>query len=341
MATFTPRNSKDGLSTLVYYNNNYYVGADSCFYSNNTASTYQCTCYAIGRSAEIAGESVTTYDNWPSSPTHRIFTRNGYGDAYEWFSGTLWEKTTLASAPRVGAIVCYGAGYPNSEGLGHVQIIEAIDGNTIYVSQNQTAYNSTGFLKALDITSLDASFIGYIYNPYIDTTPSGYTVTLYAEPEAGGYCTGGGTYQSGEEATFSAFANSGYEFIQWSDGYKYTPRYWTITESFSLGAIFKKKVQKDIISLDNSITKKAIEVLYGKYGNGQTRKRLLGKDYEAVQKQVNYIFHKYSIYQRLALQVLIGLWGNGATRKKRLSQAGYSYYLVQNQVNLLKGIKLL
>ncbi len=42
--------------------------------------------------------------------------------------------------------------------------------------------------------------------------------------------------------------------------------------------------------------------------------------------------------QELAQEVLQGKWGNGADRKKKLTEAGYDYSVVQNEVNrLVKG----
>lgn len=341
--SFTPRTSNAGMSNAdSVYNNNYYVGPDSNFYNNNNVNTYQCTYYAISRAGEIAGQPVTTYADYPSTPEHRIFpNRTGFGNAKDWYDDTSWDKST--SSPQVGDIVVYGAGYPNSGGLGHVQIIEKIDGTTIYISQNSNTYGGD-FLTALTLGSLDASFIGFIHNPYIDEpgpTPGEYTVTLIASPSNGGTCTGGGSYNYGDEATFVATPNNGWKFVQWSDGYTEATRYWTITESFTLTAYFEETKKDIAYTLDGSITKKALEVLYGKYGTGFTRKAKLGKDYYAVQACVNYLINNYNLYQRLGLQVLIGLWGNGVTRRKRLEAAGYNYYLTQQQVALLKKKEVL
>ncbi len=47
-------------------------------------------------------------------------------------------------------------------------------------------------------------------------TPVTYTLTTNANPAAGGWVTGGGSYNSGETATLSAAANTGYAFANWS-----------------------------------------------------------------------------------------------------------------------------
>lgn len=80
----------------------------------------------------------------------------------------------------------------------------------------------------------------------------------------------------------------------------------------------------------------AIEVIDGKWGNGDTRKKRLteaGYDYYAVQAKVNEIIEKRELMNRLAAEVLGGKWGNGDDRKRRLEEAGYVYDDVQNRVN--------
>lgn len=186
MTTFTPRTSKDGMSNAnSVYNDIHYVGGmttnqNSNKYNYNNASTYQCTYYAMGRSGEIAGEPVQTFSIAPNpNIKHRLFSRSGFGDAKEWYNDAIWDKSTDKTKPKLGAIICYTK-YPNDGGGGHVQIIEKIEGNTLYVSQNQTAY-SDNFLTAINIDELVTTgtkvFKGYIYNPYIDgDTPTGIDV---------------------------------------------------------------------------------------------------------------------------------------------------------------------
>ncbi len=81
----------------------------------------------------------------------------------------------------------------------------------------------------------------------------------------------------------------------------------------------------------------AQEVLDGKWGNGEERKKKLaaaGYDYEAVQDAVNRLAKpaKKSLTE-IAKEVIAGKWGDGAERKKRLEAAGYDYQAVQKKVN--------
>ena len=73
----------------------------------------------------------------------------------------------------------------------------------------------------------------------------------------------------------------------------------------------------------------AKEVIAGKWGNGETRKKKLtaaGYDYNAVQKKVNELVKapaKKST-DALAKEIYAGKWGNEPTRTKKLKAAGYT-----------------
>lgn len=88
-----------------------------------------------------------------------------------------------------------------------------------------------------------------------------------------------------------------------------------------------------------SVDKLAREVLEGKWGNGNDRKKRLtaaGYDYGAVQTRVNELSRQQSkSVDELAKEVLTGKWGNGDDRKNCLTAAGYDYGAVQAKVNEL------
>ena len=104
-----------------------------------------------------------------------------------------------------------------------------------------------------------------------------------------------------------------------------------------------RKVLARIRLKDSSTPKKTIdelayEVLEGKWGSGDERKRRLteaGYDYDAVQARVNEILNPKKTIDELAQEVLDGKWGSGDERKKRLTEAGYDYDAVQTRVNEL------
>lgn len=82
----------------------------------------------------------------------------------------------------------------------------------------------------------------------------------------------------------------------------------------------------------------AQDVIAGKYGNGEDRKKKLkaeGYDPAAVQAEVNRILTGKKTVTEIAKEVIAGKWGVGQKRKKRLRLAGYDYKEVQAEVNRL------
>lgn len=92
--------------------------------------------------------------------------------------------------------------------------------------------------------------------------------------------------------------------------------------------LFTKKVNKSVEEL-------AKEVIAGKYGNGEARKKALGDRYAEVQARVNEILAptpKPTVdILDLVKKTIRGDFGNGADRRKAL---GSNYDEVQRQVNL-------
>lgn len=88
----------------------------------------------------------------------------------------------------------------------------------------------------------------------------------------------------------------------------------------------------------------AMEVIQGKWGNGDERRKRLedsGYDYNMIQDLVNSIMTSAPSTGRtlgvLADEVIAGQWGNGDERRQRLEAAGYDYNSVQNVVNVKLG----
>ena len=98
--------------------------------------------------------------------------------------------------------------------------------------------------------------------------------------------------------------------------------------------------EPSIVNIQGDTHQLALDVIAGKYGNGEQRKQLLGSRYAEVQKEVNNILYgksnKKSV-DELAREVIRGDWGNGEERKTRLTSAGYNYYDVQKRVNQMLG----
>ncbi len=84
-----------------------------------------------------------------------------------------------------------------------------------------------------------------------------------------------------------------------------------------------------------SIVDLAYEVIQGKYGVGEARKKALGSLYEDVQAKVNEILKAKKSNTEIAKEVIRGKWGNGETRRNKLEAAGYNYKEIQKIVNNL------
>lgn len=105
-------------------------------------------------------------------------------------------------------------------------------------------------------------------------------------------------------------------------------------------AAVNAKLSGNTTAAKKSISEIAKEVIAGKWGNGDDRKKKLtaaGYDYSAVQKEVNKQMSGSSgkSVTELAKEVIAGKWGNGEERKKKLTAAGYDYAAVQKKVNEL------
>ena len=156
LLSYTPRLSAPGTDNAYYYANN-------PFYQSGYGMP-NCTCYAWGRFYEIMGSkpklSLGDAENWW-----------GYADGYQ-----------RGQTPKLGAVICWrrGAVGDDSDGAGHVAIVEQINDDGSIVTSN-SAWNSTNFyLQTLQPGSNytwndNYTFQGFIYNPAVSDS-GGYEV---------------------------------------------------------------------------------------------------------------------------------------------------------------------
>ena len=97
-----------------------------------------------------------------------------------------------------------------------------------------------------------------------------------------------------------------------------------------------KLTEEELDSVSGGVTRNylaALDVMNGKYGNGEERKMRLaaaGYDYWAVQHLVNGLAKGYD---KVARDVIAGKYGNDVARVRALQAAGYDAALVQDIVN--------
>ena len=126
---------------------------------------------------------------------------------------------------------------------------------------------------------------------------------------------------------------------------KFPYQFWQYTNKLKLAGIGQKfdgdyceekEAEIPVLPKDETIERLAIDVINGKYGNGDQRKNNLGLKYNLVQDYVNRILLKDDI-EEIAQNVIKGVYGNGQARKEILGQL---YDKVQKRVNaILKGKK--
>ena len=148
MAIFTPRLTSAGML------NNPYWYSDNPFYQSGYGLP-NCTCYAWGRWYEITSSapvlSLGNGEDW-----------YGYDDGHE-----------RGQIPKLGSIICFRNG-PYS-GLGHVAVVEEINGDEITFSNS--AYNGEYFYLVKGTASnnygyaSDYDFQAFIYLDEQPTPP--------------------------------------------------------------------------------------------------------------------------------------------------------------------------
>lgn len=122
----------------------------------------------------------------------------------------------------------------------------------------------------------------------------------------------------------------------------YNRRNWTKHGKLPYISYVSSTANTQTTSSKKSVDEIAKEVMAGKWGNGDDRKKKLtaaGYDYSAVQKKVNELCKQPTSSKKsidtIAKEVIAGKWGNGNDRKKKLTAAGYDYSAVQKRVNAL------
>ena len=118
-----------------------------------------------------------------------------------------------------------------------------------------------------------------------------------------------------------------------------------ISGTCDMNYLYNEDIIKESGSTENtdkkSVDELAQEVIDGKWGDGEARKKKLedaGYNYNAVQNRVNEMLAKpKKSIAEVAKDVIAGKYGNGDNRKKKLEAEGYDYDEVQAKVNQLLG----
>ena len=125
------------------------------------------------------------------------------------FFNTPTFTITVTANPAAGGVVTGGGSYEENASA------------TITATAN-TGYTFVNWTKGGTEVSTNASYTFTVteaaeYVANFELIPT-YTITVTANPTAGGVVTGGGTYEENTSVTITATANTGYTFVNWTKG---------------------------------------------------------------------------------------------------------------------------
>jgi len=120
---------------------------------------------------------------------------------------TQQYTVTTSSNPTAGGTTSGGGSYNSGSSV------------TLTATAN-SGYSFVNWTEGSTVVSTNAS---YIFNATANRTlvanfVQQFSVSTSSSPTAGGTTTGGGTYNSGQSVTVTAAANSGYSFVNWTEG---------------------------------------------------------------------------------------------------------------------------
>ena len=143
MAKFPQRTTAPETSNAYYYANNPFYQAGY--------GLPNCTCYAWGRFYELSGTRPNLC-SW---------------DAVEWYGYD--DGYARGQTPKLGAVIVWAKGTigDDSDGAGHVAIVEQINPDGSIVTSNSAWGGWTFYMEEIDNSySLSGyRFLGFIYNP--------------------------------------------------------------------------------------------------------------------------------------------------------------------------------
>lgn len=165
---YTPRTTfNDADCALQYWT---YSSSGNVFTRNRALAGGNCTWYAYGRAWELLGSRPTLSLNG----AHKWYN---YNDGYE-----------RGQEPKLGAIACWSDA---GSTVGHVAVVEAIDGNNVTCSESGWSYTS-GYFKTVTrnrynmnytLGGVERKFQGYIYLPIDDSMAVTEGITLAEAPK--------------------------------------------------------------------------------------------------------------------------------------------------------------
>lgn len=256
---FTPRLSEPSKSDKHWVHTSR-GGLNECIHIGGGSCLPNCVGYAWGRFYEITGKRP----------------RLSRANAEMWYGYTA-DGYKRSGAPALGAVVCWSKGQVGNEadGAGHVAVVERIEANGDIVTSN-SAYGGARFYTKTYKNSEGYNFGAYKFQGFI-LPPDEFNGA--SEPA------------SGKKKSVSEIADE-VTAGKWGNGEERKRR--LTAAGYDYGAV-QTEVNRKSKSAGGgngrkSVSEIADEVIAGKWGNGEERKKAIikaGYDYGDVQEAVN------------------------------------------------------
>lgn len=283
--SFTPRLTAPSAADK-YYLHTSKGGLNECIHIGGGSCLPNCVGYAWGRFYEITGDrpklSRANAEMWYG------FTADGY---------------KRSDTPALGAIVCWSKGVVGNEndGAGHVAVVERIEDNGDIVTSN-SAYGGSRFYTQTYKKSAGYCFGAYKFQGFILPPVQIKNDTPISNPAAEKYkvgdivdFTGNIQYGSSTAAAGTAARPGKAKITNIVVGAKHP---YHVIHTDGTSNVYGWVNAEDIVSVNaagssakkKSVEEVALEVIAGKWGNGEERKKALisaGYVYSDVQKKVN------------------------------------------------------
>ena len=230
-STANPRSVtvNSNLNFTAYFNHNQYTITVNANPSNagtvSGGGAYYYGDYATLTATPYSGYEFVGWNDGSSANPHQVMvTGNATYTATFSQSGSTYYTVSVYVSPT-GAGTVSGAGtFP--AGASTTLTATANSGYTFDHWNDGSTQNP----RTVTVNN-NMSFTAYF-------NAQEYTITTNVTPDGSGTVTGGGTYTYGSTATLTATPNSGYEFLQWSDGDLQNPRIITVTGNATYTALF-------------------------------------------------------------------------------------------------------
>lgn len=183
-----------------------------------TGSQSHYTDYNIGYCPNISECNKGDFIEQVTSPSQGKYPTNGiayvenFKDAY-WYEYIGSEETTkytvsVIASPSDGGTVSGGGSFSSGA-------------STTITATPNTGYTFSGWYESGTLVSNNSLFTTNVTRNrtfIAQFSPKNYTISVSAQPTAGGSVSGGGTYANGNSVTVIASPNNNYTFSHWKEG---------------------------------------------------------------------------------------------------------------------------